>query len=291
MMHCTNKIYTDNKLRSYSFTGIKDQEMTLDKDQVKDLIKREKLKVDNLHITNNNRLVQKANRIDVNIHDIGCNSIIRLYHGQKWPDVRPTFGLGEDKHDYGKGFYTTRDIGLACEWAQMFENINKQYVYAYNLDVSRLNILNLDKLDDLNWIAELLQHRWPKSSKRLEYRRQEIIKRYKINTSGYDLIVGWRADQSYFRIATAFLNDKISIQQLRMLLKTGNLGIQYTIKQKKAFDQIQCIGRKELNAVEVNKYKYMYNDRDNKARDYLQQFMDDILPPESILIRDLLGEG
>ncbi len=36
-----------------------------------------------------------------------------LYHGSPDKEIKPTFGLGEDRHDYGKGFYLTENIDLA----------------------------------------------------------------------------------------------------------------------------------------------------------------------------------
>jgi hypothetical protein len=38
-----------------------------------------------------------------------------LYHGTSEKTVVPTFGLGNDKHDYGRDFYLTEDIELAKE--------------------------------------------------------------------------------------------------------------------------------------------------------------------------------
>ncbi len=32
---------------------------------------------------------------------------IILFHGSSDKTIVPAFGLGEDKHDYGKGFYMT----------------------------------------------------------------------------------------------------------------------------------------------------------------------------------------
>ena len=40
---------------------------------------------------------------------------IILYHGSPNKVVVPQFGFGEDKHDYGKGFYLTDNIELAKE--------------------------------------------------------------------------------------------------------------------------------------------------------------------------------
>lgn len=40
-----------------------------------------------------------------------------LYHGSPNEMIHPIYGLGEDKHDYGRGFYLTANIELAKEWA------------------------------------------------------------------------------------------------------------------------------------------------------------------------------
>lgn len=42
---------------------------------------------------------------------------IILYHGTSDKNVVPQYGLGEEKHDYGKGFYLTENVELAKEWA------------------------------------------------------------------------------------------------------------------------------------------------------------------------------
>lgn len=296
MMHCVSKIYTDNKLRSFELAGIYSndcqfkQEIRLDKAQVKDLLTRRRLLVDNIKIKSNGAVYQSAPRADVNIHwtDDRTN-IVKLYHGQKNRIVKPKFGLGEDKHDYGKGFYTTKDLQLACEWAACDKEQTEGYVHAFELDLTGLNILNFDMLDDLNWIAELLQHRWgSKNRGNIEYRRKQIISRYKIDTQGYDLIVGWRADQSYFRIAKVFLDDKLSIQQLREALRYGDLGVQYTLKQEKAYNQLKYLGVKQID---YQKYSQCYWSRDGAARYKLRDIENRVLEPGSIRIQTLLAEG
>ena len=37
-------------------------------------------------------------------------SDITLFHGSAAESVRPTFGLGDDHHDYGRGFYLTDEL-------------------------------------------------------------------------------------------------------------------------------------------------------------------------------------
>lgn len=40
---------------------------------------------------------------------------MRLYHGSPNKVIVPQYGLGEEKHDYGKGFYLTENVELAKE--------------------------------------------------------------------------------------------------------------------------------------------------------------------------------
>lgn len=40
---------------------------------------------------------------------------IILFHGSPNKEIVPVYGRGEDRHDYGKGFYLTENIELAKE--------------------------------------------------------------------------------------------------------------------------------------------------------------------------------
>ena len=54
-----------------------------------------------------------------------------LYHGSPNRIVYPSFGLGDDRHDYGKGFYLTQDLNLAKEWAVCRPETESGYVHTY----------------------------------------------------------------------------------------------------------------------------------------------------------------
>ena len=60
---------------------------------------------------------------------------ITLFHGTPDKIVVPTYGKGEEKHDYGRGFYLTESIDLAKEWAVCRPNEANGYVHQYELDV------------------------------------------------------------------------------------------------------------------------------------------------------------
>lgn len=54
---------------------------------------------------------------------------IILYHGTAERIVSPSFGLGNEKHDYGKGFYLTESVDLAKEWAVCRPNEQNGWIH------------------------------------------------------------------------------------------------------------------------------------------------------------------
>lgn len=156
-------------------------------------------------------------------------SKIILYHGTSDKIVVPVYGGGNDKHDYGRGFYLTGDIELAREWAVCKPDEQNGWVHKYELDCSCLNILDFKNHNILTWLAELMKHRDAADSKRYRLLASKFIDKYGIDTSNYDVIKGWRANASYFYIAKEFVKDNIDIEILEELLSLGGLGIQYII--------------------------------------------------------------
>ena len=121
---------------------------------------------------------------------------IILYHGSPDKEIKPAFGLGENRHDYGKGFYLTENIDLAKEWAVCRPDETNGWVHKYELDMEGLKVLDFQKYSILSWLAELMKHRDAADSKRYRMLSQKCIAKYGIETSGYDVIKGCRADAS-----------------------------------------------------------------------------------------------
>ena len=136
---------------------------------------------------------------------------ITLFHGTSSRIVVPTYGLGEKKHDYGKGFYLTDNLNLAKEWAVCKPDDENGWVHQYKLDTDRLKILDFQEKDVLSWLAELMKHRDASDSKRYRVLSKKFIEKYGIDTEGYDVIKGWRANASYFYIAKEFVRDNIDM--------------------------------------------------------------------------------
>ena len=198
---------------------------------------------------------------------------IILFHGSPDKIINPVFGRGEDKHDYGKGFYLTESIELASEWAVCRPNDLNGWVHKYELETEGLKILDFQGESVLTWLAELMKHRDAADSKRYRMLAQKFIARYGIETEEYDVIKGWRANASYFYIAKAFVRDEIDLDILEELLFLGGLGIQYCIKSEKAYSQLHEI-QEALISVEYDVFNQKYNERDVQGRDRMRELID-----------------
>ena len=69
-----------------------------------------------------------------------------LFHGTPDKVVVPTYGRGEEKHDFGRGFYLTGSLDLAKEWAVCRPNETNGWVHKYELDTSDLKILDFQNM-------------------------------------------------------------------------------------------------------------------------------------------------
>lgn len=176
------------------------------------------------------------------------NNEIVIYHGSVSIIEHPEFGKGKIKNDYGRGLYCTEDLNLAKEWA--VEEDRDGYANKYMLNMQGLSVLNLSETATvLHWITVLLQNRvFALRHDITKTGKKYLIEHFSIPTDEYDVIRGYRADDSYFAYAESFLNNAIPVQRLSEALRLGNLGEQIVLKSKKAFEQIRFIGYEKADA-------------------------------------------
>ena len=196
-----------------------------------------------------------------------------LFHGTPDKIVVPTYGKGEEKHDYGQGFYLTESIDLAKEWAVCRPNEENGWVHKYQLDTDGLKILDFQKKGVLAWLAELMKHRDAADSKRYRMIAKKFIEKYGVDAEDYDVIRGWRANASYFYIAKEFVRDNIDMDILEELLFMGGLGIQYCIKSRLAYSKLYEL-EDGLMAVQYAEFNEKYNQRDITARRKMRELVD-----------------
>lgn len=198
---------------------------------------------------------------------------IILYHGSPNQQVSPRYGLGNEKHDYGKGFYLTESLELAKEWAVCRPDDRNGWVHKFSLDIRDLKVLDFQEHNILSWLAELMKHREAADSKRYRVLSRKFIEKYGIESENYDVIKGWRANASYFYIAREFVRDNIDVEILEELMSLGGLGIQYCIKSELAYEKLAEI-KEELICVDFREFNEKYNERDVSAREKMRKLVD-----------------
>lgn len=212
------------------------------------------------------------------------DKLITIYHGSKQIVEVPTFGAGRKNNDFGLGFYCTESLELAKEWA--VSSLQNGFANRYTLDTEYLNILNLNtpEYTILNWMAVLVEHRLFSIKTPVARRaKQYLIEHFGINVNAYDLITGYRADDSYFDYAEAFLNNAITLEQLSMAMQLGRLGEQIVIKSKFAFSKIRFEG---FEAAEKDRYYVLRKARDNEANKAYLDILDE--DSDGLYIQDII---
>lgn len=211
---------------------------------------------------------------------------ITVYHGSTQIVEIPEYGYGNSKNDYGLGFYCTKNIELAKEWACPDESSNG-YLNRYTIDLTQLRVLDLSHLDYsvLHWLAILLDNRSFTIKSIIGKQAQEfLLSNYLLDINNFDVIVGHRADDSYFAYANEFLNNIISLHQLEKAMYLGDLGQQIVIKSTQAYQQLRFI---KVDSVNSNSYYIKRKIRDQQTRLQYLQF-DRKLNDSDIYILDIL---
>ena len=180
-----------------------------------------------------------------------------LYHGSDHIIEKPVFGEGKPYNDYGRGFYCTEHVELAKEWA--CATGSDGYANRYQMELAELSVLNLNapEYNILNWLAILLENRKFNVSDGLPQRAKAyILENFKVDYKQYDIIIGYRADDSYFSYAGDFVNGTLSLSDLSEAMRLGKLGEQVVLKSKKAFEALTFIeGIKDPREEYFAKYK------------------------------------
>lgn len=163
--------------------------------------------------------------------------MLKIFHGSA-KQINVEFGKGKNNNDYGKAFYCTEDGYQAKLWAVSKNGLG--YVYEYSIDTEGLKVLRIDENNVLLWIAILMDNRELSDlSATGETNLSLFLEKYlTVDVNDYDIIIGYRADDSYFKFATSFIEGVLTYDYLVKSVKLGNLGYQVAIKSEKAFNRL-----------------------------------------------------
>ena len=162
-----------------------------------------------------------------------------IYHGSNKIIEKPLFGYGKARNDYGLGFYCTEELCMAKEWG-VSKDVDG-YANIYQIETDGLSVFDLNSEDYtiLHWLTVLLENRsFDITSALAQEAKEYLLKNFNVPYKEYDIITGYRADDSYFSFAQDFINGAISVHQLGNAMKLETLGTQFVLKSKKAFDAI-----------------------------------------------------
>ena len=221
-----------------------------------------------------------------------------IYHGSVKIIEQPQYGAGRKDNDYGLGFYCTEDMELAKEWAASDERGG--FVNCYEVEEDGMCFLDLQQIPEesgsysaqermiLQWMALLVDNRAIRLGSPVERRGKEyLVSRFLPDISKYDCLIGYRADDSYFSYARAFLSNTLTICQLSSAMRLGNLGHQYVIRSPRMFDRIRFL---EAVPVDGGVYFPKRMQRDQSARKEFRRMLEEEAG-EGRYLSDLMREN
>ena len=212
-----------------------------------------------------------------------------VYHGSDHIIEVPIYNGSKRTNDYGYGFYTTESLELAKEWA-CSDNTNG-FANSYEVELSGLNILNLNapEYNILNWLAILTKYRsyWQKTSI-AEEAKNYLQQHFFIDPTPYDVIIGYRADDSYFSFVQDFVAGTISLSKLSEAMRLGKLGEQIVFKSEESFTHIRFI---EAEPADATTYYEKKSNRDRDARRNYRKTKQSADSINDIFMIDIMREG
>ncbi len=192
-----------------------------------------------------------------------------IFHGSDRVIATPVYKAGNPHNDYGYGFYCTESSNMAKEWG--VSRFTNGFANKYSIDMEGLSVLDLssDKYTMLEWLTILLENRIFDTTSILSRDAKDYLLSYfRIPYENYDIIIGYRADDSYFSFASDFLNGVISYRILSNAMKLGKEGEQFVLKSRASFSHLTFLSYEEAKAYE------WFPKKDSRIRSAREDYFD-----------------
>lgn len=164
-----------------------------------------------------------------------------FYHGSKKGIIGDIAPISRAECDFGEGFYTGTDtlqpLTLVCAE-------EKPKFYTVEFDLSNLKILEVGI--GMDWAMMIAYYR--KQMERVA--GTPIYEKYAHFADGYDVIVGYIANDRMYTELARFFNGTITDVALLKCLSALDLGRQYVAITQKACDQIKILEERDLHLLE-----------------------------------------
>jgi len=162
-------------------------------------------------------------------------------------------------------------------------------VHTYDLDADALTVLDLSSPPNtvLNWIAVLLANRTFQIDLEVAVTvRDHLLAHFMPPIDTADVVIGYRADDSYFSYAETFVDNGLSVRRLNDALRLGKLGMQVALVSPRAFRHLKPVG---IEAVEWTDYHPRYVRRDTSAREaWREEIKGAAVEPDDLFALDIV---
>lgn len=189
--------------------------------------------------------------IDTKAYEDTDNKLV-LYHGSKKGIVGDIAPISRDECDFGSGFYmgtnTLQPLTLVC-------NEDKPKFYTVELDMTGLKVLTVEI--GMDWAMLIAYYR-----KEMESAKgTPIYEKYAHMADGYDVIIGYIANDRMYTELSRFFNRTLTDVALINCLSALGLGKQYVAISEKACRQIKILKEEPLSQLELSLLKDMSAER------------------------------
>ena len=189
--------------------------------------------------------------IDTKAYGDTDNKLV-LYHGSKKGIVGDIAPISRDECDFGSGFYmgtnTLQPLTLVC-------NEDKPKFYTVELDMTGLKVLTVEI--GMDWAMLIAYYR-----KEMESAKgTPIYEKYAHMADGYDVIIGYIANDRMYTELSRFFNRTLTDVALINCLSALDLGKQYVAISEKACKQIKVLKEEPLSQLELSLLKDMSAER------------------------------
>lgn len=174
--------------------------------------------------------------------------VVRLYHGSKKGIDGEIAPISRAECDFGSGFYMgtapLQPLTLVC-------NEEKPMFYTVDLDLRGLKVLTVDI--GMDWAMLIAYYR-----KEMEKAKgTAIYEKYAKMAEGYDVIVGYIANDRMYTELSRFFNRTLTDVALINCLSALDLGKQYVAISEKACKQIKIVSEQPISYLELAMLKDM----------------------------------
>ena len=174
------------------------------------------------------------------------DKIVTLYHGSRSGIHGAIAPISRQRCDFGKGFYMgtdrTQPLTLIC-------NYPNAKIYTLRVDLSDLKILDMEA--GLEWALLIAYNRGKMESAKDSKIYTQFADLYK----GYDMTIGYIANDRMFVVLDRFFNGEITDLALIHSLSALKLGKQYVALTEKACKKIEILKEEAISENDREKLK------------------------------------